>query len=189
MAFDSRHEVSISSPASVVYTTFSSLDGFKRFMHLSPTCHSVEILKTDQIVLHTPADFAGRSLEDLSVHRPTYELLEPTQAANAEGEHCSRVHFKMIERIPLLFGLIKNDVTILGTQITSQSLKLHIYESEANKGLVKIYKLRQFAAQGKQTTKIEELISGKTIRLLRWYTQSSCRHAHQRHMQSYQSCF
>lgn len=186
MSFDSKYQVVISAPVSRVYDTFSSLDVFERFIHLSPTCHSVEVLRTDQVILQAPGELAQRSLGELAKNRPTFEPHEPAQGADQQ-QLCTRIHFKMIERIPLLFGLVKHDVTIFGTQTTIQSLKLHIYESDANKGLVKIYKLRRFLAGEQQECVVHELIMGETNRVLRQYTQSSCRDAHQRHMQSYQT--
>jgi hypothetical protein len=188
MAFDSRHKVVVPSPISDVCSKFSSPEGMARFVRLSSMCHSFEILSTDQIVLHKITELAGRSLDDLAVGRPTYDVIEPTQSSTS-GEACTRIHFKLVERVPLLFGLFKTDVVIFGTQIVSHLLNLHIYESDANQGLVKIYKLRRFVEVEEQATNIEELIVGETKWLLRRYTQASCRKGHQEHMQCYRSCF
>jgi len=188
MAFDSRHKVVVPSPISDVCSKFSSPEGAARFVRLSSMCHSFEILSTDQIVLHKITELAGRSLDDLAVGRPTYDVIEPTQSSRS-GEACTRIHFKLVERVPLLFGLFKTDVVIFGTQIMSHLLHLHIYESDANQGLVKIYKLRRFVEVEEQATNIEELIVGETKWLLRRYTQASCRKGHQEHMQCYRTCF
>ena len=189
MAFESRHQVVISSPVSRVYDLLSSADNFERFLHLSPTCHSVEILHTDQVVLGPAAELvelATRDLEDLASCRPQHQDFDSLQHAGLQ-QPCLRVHFKMVERISTAFGLIKIDVTIFGTQIMHSNARVHIYESNANKGLVKIYKLRRFSLVENDTTQIEELIVGKTNWLLRSYTQSACRTAHQKHMQSYKT--
>ena len=183
MAFTSCNQTVLASPLPHVYDTLSCLENFDRFMQLSPTCHSVEVLKTDSVALATSLDVDKLGLADVALNRPEYRPASPAQSP--ESELCTRIHFKMVERIPLLFGLFKNDVTILGTQIMSQVLKLHIYESQANNGLVQIYKLRRFAAEDQQTTKVEELISGQTSKLLQCYTQAACRQAHKEHMQLY----
>ena len=187
MAFDSRHKVVVPLPVSDVYNQSSSPEGVARFARLSSMCHSFEILSTDQIVLHKTNELAGRSLDDLAASRPTYDVMQPTQSSTS-GEACTRVHFKMVERVPMLSGLFTTDVVIFGTQIMSQSLNLHIYESNANQGLVKIYKLRRFVEVEEQATNIEELIVGETKWLLRRYTQASCRKGHQEHMQRYITC-
>lgn len=186
MSFDSRNSVVVCSPIDQVFGSLSSTDKFKQFMHLSPTCHSVAVLTTDQVALQECNTLSDLALVDIAVNRPLYNKLSDAQPSNS-SVICTRVHFKMVERVSMLFGLIKKDVTIFGTQIMSHPLKLHIYESDANKGLVNIYKLRRFSAKEENKTLIEELICGKTTRLLRQYTQSSCRAAHQQHMQQYQS--
>ena len=188
MAFDSRHKVVVPLPVSDVYDQSSSPEGVARFARLSSMCHSFEILSTDQIVLHKTNELAGRSLDDLAASRPTYDVMEPIQSSTS-GEACTRIHFKLTERVPLLFGLLKTDVVILGTQIMSHLLNLHIYESNANQGLVKIYKLRRFVQVEEKATNIEELVVGETKWLLRRYTQASCRKGHQEHMQLYSTCF
>ncbi len=188
MAFDSRHKVVLPLPISDVYNKFSSPEGVARFARLSSMCYSFEILSTDQIGLHNIAELAGQSLDDLAASRPTYDMTERSQSSTS-GEACTRIHFKMVERVPMLFGLFKTDVVIFGTQIMSHLLNLHIYESNANQGLVKIYKIRRFVEVEKQATNIEELIVGETKWLLRRYTQASCRKGHQEHMQHYRTCF
>ncbi len=188
MAFYSRHKVVLPFPISDVYHKSSSPEGVARFARLSSMCHSFEILSTDQIVLHKTNELAGRSLDNLADSRPTYDMVEPTQPSTS-GEVCTRIHFKLVERVPLLFGLFKTDVVIFGTQIMSRLLKLHIYESNADQGLVKIYKLRRFVELDEQATNIKELILGETKWLLRRYTQASCRKGHQEHMQRYRTCF
>ena len=188
MAFDSRHNVVVPLPVSDVYHQSSSPEGVARFARLSSMCHSFEILSTDQIVLHKTNELAGRSLDDLAASRPTYDVMEPIQSSMS-GEACTRIHFKLIERVPLLFGRLKTDVVILGTQIMSHLLNLHIYESNANQGLVKIYKLRRFVQVEEKATNIEELVVRETKWLLRRYTQASCRKGHQEHMQLYSTCF
>lgn len=140
------------------------------------------------VELSIAADAAERDLADLVDDRPTYRPVGREQGPTS-GELCTRIHFKMIERIPLLFGLFKTDVIILGTQITSQKLNLHIYESNANRGLVQIYKLRRIIAEGQQKSRVEELISGRTSKLLQSYTQAACRTAHKAHMQAYTTLF
>lgn len=186
MSFDSRNSVVVCSPVDQAFESLSSTDKFKQFMHLSPTCHSVDVLTTDQVELQECNALSDLTLADIAANRPLYNKVSHAQPSNA-SLICTRVHFKMVERVSMLFGLVKKDVIIFGTQIMSHPLKLHIYESDANKGLVQIYKLRRFSAQEENKTLIEELICGKTIRLLRQYTQSSCRPAHQQHMQQYQS--
>ena len=188
MAFDSRHKVVSPLPISDVYNKFSSPEGVARFARLSSMCHSFEILSTDQIVLHKSTELARQSLDDLAASRPAYDMMKPSQSLTS-GEVCTRIHFKLVERVPLLFGLFKTDVVIFGTQIMSHLLNLHIYESNANQGLVKIYKLRRFIEVEEQATNIEELIVGETKWLLRRYTQASCRKGHQEHMQRYRTCF
>jgi len=188
MAFYSRHSVVLPATISDVYNKCSSPEGVARFARLSSMCHSFEILSTDQIVLHKSTELARQSLDDLAASRPTYGVMKPNQSSTS-GEVCSRIHFKLVQRVPLLFGLFKTDVVIFGTQIMSHLLNLHIYESNANQGLVKIYKLRRFAEAGEQATNIEELILGETKWLLRRYTQASCRKGHQEHMQLYRTCF
>ena len=184
MSFDSRNSVVICSPVDQVFGCLSSVDRFDQFMHLSPTCHSVEVLSTDQVALQVRDGVSDLALCDIAANRPLYDRLSDARQCDP-SLICTRVHFKMVERVSMLFGVIKKDVNIFGTQIMSQSLRLHIYESDANKGLVKIYKLRRFTAKEENKTLIEELICGKTTRLLRQYTQSSCRVAHQQHMQQY----
>lgn len=186
MSFDSSHTVAISSPVDYVFECLSSADKFQQFLHLSPTCHSVEILHTDQVTLHVRNGLSESALFDIAVDRPVYEALSDSHE-RASSITCTRLHFKMVERLHLLFGMLTKDVSICGTQIVCQPLRLHIYESEASKGLVKIYKLRRFTAEQQHKTLVEELICGKTTRLLRRYTQASCRDAHQQHMQLYQS--
>ena len=186
MSFNSGHTVAISSPLNQVFESLSSADKFPQFLHLSPSCHSVEILNTDQVALHVRNGLSEGALCDIAADRPLYaELAESHQRASSIK--CTRIHFKLVERLHLLFGMITKDVVVLGTQIVCQPLKLHIYESEASKGLVKIYKLRRFTAEEQHKTVVEELICGNTNRLLRRYTQASCRAAHQQHMQLYQS--
>lgn len=186
MSFDSRNSVIVCSPVDKVFGSLSSIDKFKQFMHLSPTCHSVAVLSTDQVALQVRNGVSDLALCDIAANHPLFDTLSDAHQCDP-SMICTRVHFKMVERVSMLFGLIKKDVTIFGTQIMSQSLRLHIYESDANKGLVKIYKLRRFTAMEENKTLIEELICGKTTRLLRQYTQSSCRAAHQQHMQHYQT--
>ena len=186
MSFESRYSVVVSSPLQHVWESLSSKDKFKEFMHLSPSCHTVEILSTDQVVVRLASGVSNSSLNEVAINRPSYDTISDTHCSNPSSV-CLRIRFKMVERVPILFGLIKNDVTISGTQIMSPSLGLHIYESDANKGLVTIYKLRRFTAKGQQETLIEELICGKTKNLLQRYTQTACRNAHQKHMQGYQS--
>ena len=184
MSFDSQEQVVIAAPAPQVYYTLSCQDNFTRVMHLSPTCHSVQVLRNDLVEVNIAADAAERDLADLADNQLTYRPINGQQSP-ASGELCTRIHFQMIERIPLLFGLFHNDVTIFGTQIMSQKLRLHIYESSANKGLVQIYKLRRILNEDQQKSRVEELISGKTSKLLQSYTQAACRKAHRAHMQSY----
>ena len=186
MSFDSLNSVVVCSPVDLVLRNLSSVERFKQFMHLSPTCHSVDILSTDQVALQVCDRLSARALPDIAADRPLYDTLSDAHQCDP-SMICTRIHFKMVERVSLLFGLIKKEVTIFGTQIMSQPLRLHIYESDANKGLVKIYKLRRFTAEDQHKTLVEELICGKTAKLLRHYTQESCRAAHQQHMQLYQS--
>ena len=186
MSFDSSNSVVICSPVEQVFGSLSSVDKFSHFMHLSPTCHSVDVLRTDQVALQVCNDVSDLALCDIATNRPSYHTLSAADQCD-RSMICTRVHFQMVERVSILFGLIKKDVTIFGTQITNQTLRLHIYESDANKGLVRIYKLRRFTAKEGNKTLVEELICGKTTRLLKHYTQSSCRAAHQQHMQQYQS--
>ena len=186
MAFDSRNTVVILSSAEHVYTTLSSEENFARVMHLSPTCHSVKVVSTDQVSVHLPSVLSDGSLDDIAANRPLYHTVPNDHSSDASAT-CTRVCFEMVERVPVLFGMIKNNVTIRGTQIMSSSQKFHIYESDANKGLVKIYKLRRFVAKEQQKTLVEELICGTTYKILRRYTQTACRAAHQAQMQLYQS--
>lgn len=186
MSFDSSHTVAISSPVDYVFECLSSADKFQQFLHLSPTCHSVEILHTDEVALHVRNGLSESALCDIAADRPVYEnLLESHQPASSIT--CTRIHFQMVERVHLMFGMLTKDVVIIGAQTICQPLRLHIYESEASQGLVKIYKLRRFTAEEQQKTLVEELICGKTNRMLRRYTQASCRDAHRQHMQLYQS--
>ena len=186
MSFDSRNSVVVCSPVGQVFESLSSVGSFEQFMHLSPTCHSVDVLSTDQVVLQVCHGVSDLALGDIAASRPSYDTLSDADQCD-QSMICTRVHFQMVERVSMLFGLIKKDVTIVGTQIMSPLLRLHIYESNANKGLVKIYKLRRFTAKEENKTLVEELICGNTTRILRQYTQSSCRAAHQQHMQQYQS--
>ena len=186
MSFESSNSVVVCSPVDQVFESLSSLDKFSQFMHLSPTCHTVDVLRTDQVALRVSNGVLNLALCDVAANRPLYDTLSEAEQCDP-SMICTRVHFQMVERVSMLFGLIKKDVTIFGTQIMSQPLRLHIYESSANKGLVRIYKLRRFQAKEGNKTLVEELICGKTTRLLRQYTQSSCRAAHQQHMQQYQS--
>lgn len=188
MAFDSRHDVVVHAPARLVYESLSSADNFARFLHLSPTCHSVEIVGTDHVLLSDPATLVERSLQDVALHRPEYTTMS-LMPPDDQRHPCIRIRFEMVERIPVAFGMLNNDVKIVGTQVMIPEARLHIYESSANNGVVKIYKLRRFFAVNELETRIEELIVGKTNRLLRYHTQSACRKAHQEHMRSYQSLF
>lgn len=188
MAFDSRHKIVLPLPIPDVFNKFSSPEGVAGFARLSSMCYSYEILSTDQIVLHKSSELAGKSLDDLASSRPIYDVMKSSQSSTS-GEVCTRIHFKLVERVPLLFGLFKTNVVVFGTQIMSPVLNLHIYESNANQGLVKIYKLRRFVEVEEQATNIEELIVGETKWLLRRYTQASCRKGHQEHMQRYRYCF
>lgn len=186
MAFESRNSVVVLPSLDQVFDSLSSVDNFEPFMRLSPTCHSIEVLSTDQVTLRVPRDPTDCTLNDIAADRPSYDTVSDPRNCDPRSV-CTRIRFKMTERVHVLFGLIKNDVSIVGTQIMSQPHKLHIYESNANEGLVEIYKLRRFAAMEQQGTLVEELICGKTARILRHYTQSTCRNAHQENMQQYQS--
>jgi hypothetical protein len=168
MSFTSNYEVSIAAPLDTVFTAFSTEEMFIKSVKLSSTTASIEILKRD--VVNLEADLSYK------------------QGASApDAEACARLHFRLIEKVKMLGFTSKPEV--LGTLIISRKQRLHLYESVANGGLVAVYKIRRFRAQGPNATCISEFITGKTNWLLRSYVAGQCRTAHVNQMNQYETLF
>lgn len=149
-----------------IYEALSSEAQFLALVKLSPSTWSIDVLKTDTVYLS-----------------PSSTSYTATNTGQAEQEPCPRLHFKLIEQVRY-FG-ISIRVVVLGTQIMSRRQKLHIYESSANNGQVKIHKLRNFLAHGDTQTLIQERIEGSTTWIMSGFIGRECRRAHAEHVSRY----
>lgn len=190
--FSSAHEVTIPSPLEHTFSELSSQAAFEGFIKLSPTTHTIEILGVEHPTLSSK--YLDQILEDVK-NEPSRTTTGIYPKKDAEGpigqdspaigdEQATRYRFRLVERIPMLGGLYKQDVEILGSQIVAEGRHLHLYETTTNGGLVEVLKIRRFEAAG-NSTKVVEQIRGETNWMLRKYTEMSCRKAHVDHMNRY----
>lgn len=191
--FSSAYEVTIPSPLERTFSELSSQAAFEGFIKLSPTTHTIETLGVEHPTLSSK--YLDQILEDgkNKASRTTFSIYSKKDAegpishgSSAIGdEKATRYRFKLVERIPMLGGLYKQDVEIFGSQIVVEGRHLHLYETTTNGGLVEVLKIRRFEAAG-NSTKVIEQIRGETNWMLRKYTEVSCRKAHVDHMNRYQ---
>ncbi|KAI5892911.1 uncharacterized protein SCHCODRAFT_02501785 [Schizophyllum commune H4-8] len=189
--FFSEYSVVIDRPRDEVFNIIGTAAGAERVTRLSDMCTRFEMLKQDEVSLAS-----GEALKD-SAMRTQAAVGKGEGIANASDEsasqadparHLPRQHFSMTETIPLLFGIIKHDVLIVGTLTWDTSACVALYESEADQGVL-VWKLRTFEEVEGGSTRVNERIEGKCSALLRPIVQRETTRGHQAHMNAYQMLF
>lgn len=181
--FDARHTVTLQAPLQPTWEQLSSEDAFIGFVKLSSLCHSIEILSTEQTSLSNA--YLDEVLRDHETNVNRTRLNLPSPAPTEDTVPTTRFNWRLVERVPLLGGIMHNDVEIFGCQLVVPARHVHLYENSANGGLVKCLKIRRFEAAPGDTTKISELVRGETKWILKHWTERACREAHTEHMEAY----
>lgn len=166
--------------------------GHDRLCHISKLCTGVELLEKDEVTLPVPDYPEGRRLRDVGVRAvsattgsdPT--INDGSTPNTGRFKTLTRQHFLLKKTIPLVFGLFKKKVKIVGTltwddsvlsssttsstsssENNSQAEALYESLSEAN-GIV-VWKLRTFDTVDGESdkTRVTERVEGWAPALLR----------------------
>lgn len=148
--FHSDYSVVLDHPLSTVFPVLAHGDQLERVARLSDLCTDFELFENDMVALPES--------------KPLIESRMRTQpAADGEGEgRLPRQYFKLAETVPLLFGLEKTKVEIVGAQTWDPNAHVSLYETVTDQGII-VWKLRQFKEfeeGGKKNTSVSENIRG-----------------------------
>lgn len=190
--FSSAHTITLGVPLQTAYERLSSQAAFEKAVKLSPLTTSFDILGvehpslSDAYIDQLLEDSKNKSARTSTGIYPE-KVAESSKADNADAngeQKAIRYRFKLVEKIVMAGGLYKSEVVVLGSQIVIPGRNLHLYETSANGGMVETLKVRRFEAEG-TSTRVAEQIRGEVSWLLRKYTESECRKAHQSQMNEY----
>lgn len=146
--FHSDYSVVLDHAISTVYPVLAHGDQIERMARLSDFCTDFQLFNSDVVSTPDSAPLAESRLRT-----------EPTSSAGLP-----RQFFRLQETIPLVFGLAKTKVEIVGAQTWDETAKMALYETVTDQGIV-VWKLRQFKEieeDGKKKTSVIETIKGKS---------------------------
>ncbi|KAG5730955.1 hypothetical protein E4T56_gene7138 [Termitomyces sp. T112] len=178
--FFSDYSIILDHSVADVFTVVGTSAGHKRVTRLSTMCSGFELLHNDTIAISQAS-----SLKDVSVRT----------ASSAENEETPmrvlpRQFFVLQETAPVLFGLLKVQVTLAGTLTWDEEFKITLYESKPKSGLeILVWKRRVFERLEEKRTKVTETVRGKCPVWLRGIVQRQTRSGHIAHMDAYHTLF
>ncbi|KAJ7593374.1 hypothetical protein C8J56DRAFT_779706 [Mycena floridula] len=178
--FSCEYSIEIAKPVSEVMLAF---DNHERVCRLSKLCTGFELLELDTVSIPE-----SKSLSQTSFRTQPKPLEGETAPGDQAARSLPRQSFKMVETIPLLFGLIKKDVRLSGCITLDNDNKIALYESILDSG-VQIWKLREFHELEEGKTRVKEIIQGRCPPLLRPIVQREAATSHCAHMDAFQTLF
>ncbi|KIY64988.1 hypothetical protein CYLTODRAFT_401084 [Cylindrobasidium torrendii FP15055 ss-10] len=168
--FSSTTSVVVNRPIKDVFTMIGTAEGYERVSRLSDFCTFCEAGLTDKVDLPSPHKLSESNVRTLP--------------ASTTG--LPRLHWKMTESIPVVFGLAKFPVHLNGTLTWDEANNIALYESTT--GLILVWKLRVFE-EVEGGTRVTETIQGKAPFLLRSKVQSDASKGHAEHVSRYPRLF
>lgn len=169
--YTTDHTVVLAHPVSVTFPRLGCGDTMEASVRLSDLVSRFDLIKSDMVAIPSTLDLSKASVRTLAA------------SANAgEGERLlPRQFFHLEERIPMMFGLIKQTVRINGTLTWDEDAKVALYESlEESQGIL-IWKLREFEEfeeDGVMKTRLKESIQGYAPKLLVGIVEKKTRESH-----------
>ena len=160
--FSCTHSVTLDHAIDKVFTMIGTSSGHERVCRLSSMCSAFELLAKDTVSLQP-----GASLNE------SHARLLP-----ASDSGLPRQHFTMSETVPILFGIIKTVVKLVGTLTWDEENKLALYETAASGSGILVWKIREFKKVGEDKTLVTETIQGQCPALLKSIVQSQASKAH-----------
>ena len=163
--FTTAYTVTLPQPLSTVFPVLAYGENIERSIRCYGFCTDFELYHADAAQL--PAD---KPLVDSQMR-----LVAPSAAGGL-----TRQWFRMQETIPLLFGLYKQKVEVVGCQTWDEEAKAVLYESVTDQGIL-IWKLRTFEEVddgGVKTTKVTEVIKGTCPGWMKWIVKREATEAH-----------
>lgn len=152
--FHSDYSVVLDHPLSTTFPVLAHGDQMERMVRLSELLTEFELFDADNVVSPGAAPLAESHLRT--------EPPSTFESVTAAGDGLPRQYFRLQETVPLLFGLAKTKVEIVGTQTWDDNTKVALYESVTDQGIM-VWKLRAFKEieeDGTKKTSVIETIKG-----------------------------
>ena len=180
--FFSTYSVILPVNLKTAYRIFGTA-GHNRVCHLSKPCANLKLLGKDEVILPVPDYPEGKKLSEVGVRTAS-----ATTVNDGSTKTLTRQHFVFEKTIPLVFGLFKRKVNIVGTLTWDESVLSSssvsscgddspaeaLYESVSDSGGVLVWKLRTFEKVDGEPdkTKVTERIEGWAPAFLRSTVQN-----------------
>ncbi|KAJ7267251.1 wax ester synthase-like acyl-CoA acyltransferase domain-containing protein, partial [Mycena rebaudengoi] len=133
----------------LVGTRDASLKDAADFIH-----HSTDFVRMD-----IRAAFAADTLP--AIHAlPACDVDDAHDQSITDIPVLQRDCFTVIERIPMMFGLFKQTVTVKAWQVLDPARRVAAYESVVAGAGVRVWKVRELADAGKDGTRVKETLKG-----------------------------
>lgn len=171
--FTSYYAVLLDRPLSETFPILAERDGFERVTRLSSLCTEFELLKTDTVALSPSTSLSQSSVRTLQGY-------EASETQEEQVRVLPRQFFKLVETVPIFFGLFKSRVEITGTLTWDEEARVALYESVTNHGIVvwKLRELEELEEGGKQRTRVKETIKGRCPGWMRFIVQREADKGH-----------
>lgn len=176
--FTTTHTVTVPHPLATVFPVLAHGKNIERGVLCYGYCSDFELYHSDTVQL--PSTSGGpQPLTDSRMR------LVPSSASDPDILALPRQWFRLQETIPLLCGLHKQKVEVVGCQTWDDHAKVALYESVTDSGIV-VWKLRTFEEEdiegeegkGAKRTRVTELIKGISPGWMRWIVQREAGKAH-----------
>lgn len=167
--FFHEYSVVLDHPLDAVFLLLGQGDTMDQVVRLSDLCSSFELGDKDTVTLTDDLPLADSRVRTF-----------PSAPPDATGRTLPRRAFRLIETVPVLFGLFHKSVEIVGTQTWDDDAKVALYESITDIG-VQVWKLRRFEEVedgGTKKTRVSETIRGKAPSLLKLIVQKETERSH-----------
>ncbi|KAF8896441.1 hypothetical protein BD779DRAFT_1495965 [Infundibulicybe gibba] len=178
--FSCKYSVLLDQPISSVFPIIATTEGCESVTRLSKLCTAFELGKRDDVAVPRSASLRDSHFRTVPAHETT------------EGQKdihvLPRQSFKMTETIPILFGIIRQNVILSGTLTWDEPAGLALYETITDGG-IQVHKLREIEAVEGGKTRVTEVIHGKCPSWLRLIVERAASHGHKAHMDLYHTLF
>lgn len=164
--FHSDYSVILDHPIGTVFPVLSHGDQIERMVRLSDLCSDFQLFDKDTV--ETPES------------TPLAEAHVRTEPPSTSELGFPRQFFRLQETVPLLFGLIKTKVEIVGAQTWDENAKVALYETVTNQGIL-VRKLRVFKEiedDGIKKTSVSETINGTCPMWMKFIVQREATKGH-----------
>jgi len=204
--FFSTYSVILPVSLQTAYRMLGTDVGHDRVCHLSKLCTSFELLGKDEVSLPVSNYPEGKKLSDVGVRTAAATSFDPSNdglTKTGSAKTFKRQHFTMEKTLPIIFGLFKKKVKIVGTLTWDDSVLSSsesseddspaevLYESLSDSGGVLIWKLRTFdKVYGEPNkTRVTERIEGWAPARLQSIVRKELVADHHAHMELYHTLF